>query len=447
MKEELNIENLYRENFGNYALDPTPSVWKKLQRKLWFRRVLQFSAASLNAFTLVFVALVSTAVVFFVYAHPNQETQKGMALQPKNTQHKQFNSSLYAHINTPPQITPVHTHNPKSKSGFFENPTNENTNLPDNSTTPRRIDPGTIPDSLKDKPVSDKNTDTQKQPLQQHKHNQNPTESSQNSPAAHCIASVKEGCAPLAVQFFNRSENAVVYEWHFGDGAVSSEVNPQYVYQKPGTYVVVLKASCGKGDISYDIDTIVVHENPNVKNMQAKQDMDALRNYPVEFSSIAQRADSVQWDFGDNQSSQAFSPVHVYQRTGNYRVKLRAWSENLCYDSLIYALKIVEPKGKIIFPNAFTPNPNGPSNGYYSQAEMSNDVFFPVATGIVEYHLKIYNRWGVKLFESRDINRGWDGYYNERMLDEGVYIWEAKGKFEDGRTFKKAGNVTLILNN
>ncbi len=41
-----------------------------------------------------------------------------------------------------------------------------------------------------------------------------------------------------------------------------------------------------------------------------------------------------------------------------------------------------------------------------------------------EYHLYIYNRWGELIFQSHDINMGWDGYINGALAAQGVYFWK-----------------------
>ena len=103
------------------------------------------------------------------------------------------------------------------------------------------------------------------------------------------------------------------------------------------------------------------------------------------------------------------------------------------------------PEYKIQFPNAFTPNPNGPTNGYYTPGLPNNDVFHPECKGVVEYHLSIFNRRGELIFECNDINVGWDGYINNRLASQGVYIWKARGRYSNGQNFIKAGNVMLII--
>jgi gliding motility-associated-like protein len=48
--------------------------------------------------------------------------------------------------------------------------------------------------------------------------------------------------ANMPIKFTNKSKNAVSYYWGFGDGTGSSEVNPEHLYKKTGTYTVCLAA-------------------------------------------------------------------------------------------------------------------------------------------------------------------------------------------------------------
>ena len=117
------------------------------------------------------------------------------------------------------------------------------------------------------------------------------------------------------------------------------------------------------------------------------------------------------------------------------------WPNTL--DSL-FTNNSIAPEYKIEFPNAFTPNANGPTNGYYTPGIPNNDVFHPTYKSVVEYHLSIFNRRGELIFESNDINVGWDGYINVRLATQGVYVWKTRGKYSNGENFVKFGNVMLI---
>jgi hypothetical protein len=98
-------------------------------------------------------------------------------------------------------------------------------------------------------------------------------------------------------------------------------------------------------------------------------------------------------------------------------------------------------------PNAFIPNTLGPTGGYYSEkSDEAAQVFHPVSSGVSDYQLKIFSKLGILIFESNDINIGWDGYFRGQMSDLGVYIWKVRGNFRNGEPFIKMGDVTLLRN-
>ncbi len=87
---------------------------------------------------------------------------------------------------------------------------------------------------------------------------------------------------------------------------------------------------------------------------------------------------------------------------------------------------------QLFISNAFTPN------------EAINNVFKPAFTNLKSYEMNIFNRNGVLLFTSKDINRGWNGYYNGRLCDFGAYVYVIKFENLEGVSDSQRGSVTLI---
>ncbi|MEX2590765.1 MAG: gliding motility-associated C-terminal domain-containing protein, partial [Chitinophagales bacterium] len=94
-------------------------------------------------------------------------------------------------------------------------------------------------------------------------------------------------------------------------------------------------------------------------------------------------------------------------------------------------------KKSFYIPNAFSPN-----------GDQINDVFYAYGKGVDQIHLQIFNRWGELVFETYDINRGWDGIYEGELENPGVYVYYVKVIFCDGSTFVpfeyRKGSVTLL---
>ena len=90
-------------------------------------------------------------------------------------------------------------------------------------------------------------------------------------------------------------------------------------------------------------------------------------------------------------------------------------------------------KTMVFIPNAFTPNKND-----------LNEIFKPQGIYIYNYSMKIFNRWGEKLFDSEGCDIGWDGKYKGQYAPEGVYIYQVNVKGTDGKLYPFSGDVTLL---
>ncbi len=99
-------------------------------------------------------------------------------------------------------------------------------------------------------------------------------------------------------------------------------------------------------------------------------------------------------------------------------------------DSLIIT---IDPTALLAIPNAFTPG-NGPNN-----------EFKIIKRGIATLnYFRVFDRWGVKVFETTNIDQGWDGTYKGTPQPFDVYVYEVSAITSTGTQFVKHGNVTLI---
>ena len=87
----------------------------------------------------------------------------------------------------------------------------------------------------------------------------------------------------------------------------------------------------------------------------------------------------------------------------------------------------------IFIPSAFTPN-----------QDLSNDVLYVRGANVKSVDFQLYNRWGERVFETQDINVGWDGRYKGREVDPGVFVYSLKAVCFDDQEYFTKGDVTLI---
>ena len=59
-------------------------------------------------------------------------------------------------------------------------------------------------------------------------------------------------------------------------------------------------------------------------------------------------------------------------------------------------------------------------------------------------YFKIFNRYGVLVYDTKEIKYGWDGRLNGIMQEADVYYWIAEYTTIDGETIKTSGQSVLI---
>lgn len=262
---------------------------------------------------------------------------------------------------------------------------------------------------------------------------------------------VSSGCYPITVNFTDNStlpgtipgDTIIGWTWDFGDASTSNLQNPSHTYTQAGTYNVSLSVvslgGCTNGN-AVAPTPIVIYPYPvaafsvNSTTFDLPYDVLICTNQSAGASTFV-------WTFGDGASSTDLDPQHLYTMIGSFQVQLVAITEFGCTDT---TSTIVSTNADVIFPNAFSPNQDGTQGGQYNVLSTSNDIFFPYTAGVSEYKFSIFNRWGELVFETEDVNVGWDGYYKGKLCEQGVYVWEAYIKFNNGKEAKKNGDVTLL---
>ena len=119
-----------------------------------------------------------------------------------------------------------------------------------------------------------------------------------------------------------------------------------------------------------------------------------------------------------------------YDNVGTFVLTLSS-TNGECISSTDFIVEIIECNDtRIWVPSAFSPNG-------------VNKVFRAYGLGIRTYTLLIWNRWGELIFESHDLNTGWDGYYEGRLCQNDVY--PARITYQDKKDKWHELNIKIIL--
>ena len=261
------------------------------------------------------------------------------------------------------------------------------------------------------------------------------------TPVADILEDPIEGCSQLKVKLHNIvDQHTANCYWDFGNYKTADVCGVVSTTYGPGVYdvtlTVVSEHECS--DTLHLANFITVHQSPWANFTYNPEEITESLN-EVNFISHSENAYDHFWDFGDGSGiNNEINPVHDFPDVaGPYPVKLVVYNEgNTCADSITKTLLIRED---LIFyvPNAFTPNESG-----------VNDVFLPVMTSgidIYEYKLTIFNRWGEVVFISYNPAEGWDGRYNGKVVQNGVYVWQIDYEVDlKDERFTERGIINVI---
>ena len=260
-------------------------------------------------------------------------------------------------------------------------------------------------------------------------------------PDNNFVASPTVGCTPLKVQFFDTNvEPGHSYLWDFGDNGdygYSESPSPVHTFKNPGIYDIALTTTSWFGCkfVLWFNDMITVYPKPDASFIPFPQTVSIIKPVII-FRNFSEDGISFDWDFGDGSGNQYFEPQHIYQDTGKYTVTLIVENSLGCYDTTINWIYI-EDEFTVYAPNAINPDSR------YGE----NTIFRPVCSSIVEdgYHLIVFDRWGEVVFETFNINHGWDGRIkNNGSGKAGSYPWLLICYDINGRKHQQAGVVTII---
>lgn len=249
------------------------------------------------------------------------------------------------------------------------------------------------------------------------------------NPTASFNALTLVDCLPSSINFINTSSGIVNSLWSFGDGTISQELSPNHAYQFSGLYTVSLTVFDNNGCRHTKSRQDYIKIFPPVEiNYTVTPKVTDLLNASVVFSNNTSNTAIQHWvsDNLFNTYNQNFS--FNYENTGTFPFELTVTTTDGCIEHIKDSV-LIEDNYLIYFPTSFTPNGDG-----------LNDLFQPLGAGVEEFTMEIYNRWGIIVHKSTNINQPWDGV----GLPQDNYVWRVSLKDNKGVYREKTGSVTLI---
>ncbi len=211
--------------------------------------------------------------------------------------------------------------------------------------------------------------------------------------------------------------NVDTYSWNTG------ETTP-YIISEGGSHTLtVTENGCSYSD-EMSVFNLPLPEIPDLDTKKCK--FDTIFIDATCFDCV-----SYLWETGDTLSTLEVPHPIVTEVT--------ATNSHGCQTSKVVVVQ--EDRDPYCVPQFYVPNTFTPEGDGY------NEIFLPIFSGpeLLSYELSIYNRWGERIFQTNNLQQGWDGYYQADLSQTGIYNWVIRYKIDGEAVFKKLfGKVNLF---
>lgn len=245
------------------------------------------------------------------------------------------------------------------------------------------------------------------------------------------------GCAQNTVQYNHPGANNVNnWQWTFEGVGNSTQQNPLITYtdfREKNVQLIVSNGVCrdtANTSIFFDNLLVAAFEGPEFL-------------CPNEAATFLNQSEGTitqyQWNFGNgvnvgNVRNPAPQTYSVPNQTYNQTIRLIVRNSYGCADTATHVMKIVN-NCFIAVPTAFTPNNDG-----------LNDYLYPLnAYKALNLSFSVYNRFGQRIFFTRNWQDKWDGSFKGQGCDPATYVWMLQYTHADtGQKVEQKGTVILI---
>lgn len=209
------------------------------------------------------------------------------------------------------------------------------------------------------------------------------------------------------------------------------------------SYILAVNDKCGhqlaQSDSAYNIVATATAEPQNI-NLVSWTKPHALDDQ-ITGSQIFRKIDNQDWE----QAGEAGRYYNEYEDyLSNMIADATLYDGQFCYQVLINCqdgsqirtnIACLQREPVVYIPNALNPKSNN----------MDNRTFRPRADFLDDYHLAIYDKRGAIIFQSDDLNVGWDGYDRaSKLCHRDTYIYHITYKTSSGKQIEKSGMVNLL---
>jgi gliding motility-associated-like protein len=224
----------------------------------------------------------------------------------------------------------------------------------------------------------------------------------------------------------------VSYQWQLGYQS-DTGLSVTHIFSQPGWQNVTLTVINDSGCVDAVNLPGEVYVIPPPVAQFSDNSASASDLYPtVTFNNNTATLGTYLWDFGDSTYSTDYSPVHIYGGVGDYTVQLIVVDTAGCVDTVRRVIEI-KPTSFVYIPNTFTPN-----------GDNKNELFTVYCYNVASVQGEIFDRWGVKIYEWKGLDGGWDGTVDGSPVQGDTYVYRIVTTDLNDDRLEHYGKVSVV---
>jgi gliding motility-associated-like protein len=263
------------------------------------------------------------------------------------------------------------------------------------------------------------------------------------APIAPVSASTLNACMPATIMFDVNPNGPGFGVWNFSDGSTEAGVlSTTHVFNTPGTYTVAYDWTDNIGCKLWSQlpGFITIYPLPTA-NFTAKPDFEvSIADPTIDFENTSPNLNqnTYFWNISGEVGSYDVHTQWTFTKPGSTYVTLIAINQYGCMDTITKIISVKNEYG-IWIPNSFTPNGDGLNDEF--RASIS-----PYGIDITDFEFDIFDRWGERIFTTKDFMIGWNGgkFNKGEVCKEDVYVYKMRFRTIEKEAVYKTGHVTLI---
>jgi len=229
------------------------------------------------------------------------------------------------------------------------------------------------------------------------------------------------------------AEGGIAYEWTpektLNNSRIASPVSTTDTSAR--FQVIITENECFKDTLYQDV---FIHKKPTI---ELGPDLKGTPGSVIQLHADVTKTNIIKWTPNEGLNCyDCIDPLATLSKTITYTATVYT---DYCEAKDDITIRVACDGAMFFIPNTFTPNGDG-----------ANDMFFPSASGVSNVDLfRVYNRWGEKIYEARNIppnkpEYGWDGTYKGRPEWPDVFVYFIESKCANGEKVFLKGDISLI---